>query len=284
MASARCFPASLCCLVLLALTQGLVDAQLNVGAFNIQVFGQAKMGKPDVVEVLKKILIRYDIVLIQEIRDASNTAIHELLRQVNSMGAGTWQMMLSERLGRTTSKEQYAFFYKQSTVSVVNVHQWPDVGDVFEREPYIVRFRPLGNYAVGDFAFLGIHVKPDDAVAEIDKLYDVYQSVSAMWNLPEMILGGDFNAGCTYVRAADWPKIRLRTDSSFLWTIGDDANTTVNQNTQCPYDRMVLAGARLRNNYVAGSAVVHRFDTIQNIPHALALEVSDHYPVEVRLR
>ena len=35
--------------------------------------------------------------------------------------------------------------------------------------------------AVGQFAFLGIHVKPDDAVAEIDKLYDVYESVSRMW-------------------------------------------------------------------------------------------------------
>jgi len=167
---------------------------------------------------------------------------------------------------------------------VVNVHQWPDVGDVFEREPYIVHFRPTNNYAVGGFGFLGIHVKPEDAVAEIDKLYDVYESVSRMWNLPEMLLSGDFNAGCTYVRPADWSKIRLRTDSRFLWVIGDDANTTVNQNTNCAYDRLVLAGTRLRNNYVTGSAAVHRFDTIQGINNAYALEVSDHYPVEMKLR
>jgi len=69
-------------------------------------------------------------------------------------------MMLSDRLGRTTSKEQYAFFYKTSTVSVVNSYQWPDVNDVFEREPYIVRFRPLTG-SQGDFAFAGIHVKPE---------------------------------------------------------------------------------------------------------------------------
>jgi len=259
------------------------EAQLLVGAFNIQIFGQAKMGKPDVVNVLKKILIRYDIVLIQEIRDAANTAIQELLREVNSMGAGTWQMMLSERLGRTSSKEQYAFFYKQSTVGVVNVHQWPDVGDVFEREPYIVRFRPTSNYAVGDFAFLGIHVKPDDAVVENDRLVDVYNSVSAMWNLPEMLIGGDLNADCSYVGANDWAKIRLRTDSRFLWTIPDTADTTVT-NTNCAYDRMILAGTRLRNNYVASSGVVHRFDTVQGISNQLALDTSDHYPVEIRLR
>jgi len=243
----------------------------------------AKMGKPDVVNVLKRILIRYDIVLIQEIRDASDTSIHQLLAEVNSMGAGTWAMRLSERLGRTSSKEQYAFFYKTSTVSVVNIYQWPDVGDVFEREPYIVRFRPTSNYAVGDFAFLGIHVKPEDAVNENDKLVDVYNSVSAMWGLPEMLIGGDLNAACTYVRPGDWVNIRLRQDSRFLWTIGDTADTTVTT-TNCAYDRLILAGSRLQTNYVSGSAVVHRFDTVQGISNALALETSDHYPVELRLR
>jgi len=259
------------------------DAQLLVGAFNIQVFGVAKMEKPDVVAVLKKILIRYHIVLIQEIRDAGDTAIHDLLREVNSMGAGTWQMMLSTRLGRTSSKEQYAFFYKVGTVSVVNSHQWPDVGDKFEREPYIVRFRPTSNYAVGDFAYLGIHVKPDDAVSEIDLLVDVYNSVSSMWGLQEMLIGGDLNADCTYVRPADWPNIRLRNDPRFLWTIGDSVDTTVTS-TDCAYDRLIIAGSRLQTNYVSGSAVVHRFDTEQGITNALALEVSDHYPVEFKLR
>lgn len=277
--------ASLACAAVLCLLAAThqADAQLLVGAFNIQVFGVSKMGKPDVVTVLKKILIRYDVVLIQEIRDASDTSIHQLLAEVNSMGAGTWRMMLSERLGRTSSKEQYAFFYKQSTVSVVTSHQWPDVGDVFEREPYIVRFRPTSNYAVGDFAFLGIHVKPEDAVNEIDKLVDVYNSVSSMWGLPEMLIGGDLNADCTYVGAGDWARIRLRNDPRFLWTIGDEADTTVTT-TNCAYDRMILAGSRLQSNYVSGSATVHRFDTVQGITNALALETSDHYPVEIRLR
>jgi endonuclease/exonuclease/phosphatase family metal-dependent hydrolase len=256
---------------------------LTVGAFNIQVFGVSKMGEPQVVEVLKKTLIHYDIVLIQEIRDSSNTAIHQLLAEVNSMGAGTWQMMLSERLGRTSSKEQYAFFYKQSTVGVVNVYQWPDVNDVFEREPYIVRFRPLGSSSSGDFAFLGIHVKPEDAVAEIDALVDVYNSVSSMWGLQNMLLGGDLNADCSYVGSSDWSKIRLRQDSRFLWTIPDTADTTVT-NTDCAYDRMILAGTSLRNSFVSGSAIVYRFDINQGISNQLALDTSDHYPVDIQVR
>jgi len=37
--------------------------------------------------------------------------------------------------------------------------------------------------------------------------------------------------------------------------------------------RLILAGTRLRNNYVASSAVVHLFDTVQGISNAL---VSKH--------
>ena len=32
-----------------------------------------------------------------------------------------------------------------------------------------------------DFALIGIHVKPDDAVAEIDGLLDVYDDVRRKW-------------------------------------------------------------------------------------------------------
>ena len=52
----------------------------------------------------------------------------------------------------------------------------------------------------------------------------------------DIILGGDFNAGCSYVRAGDWDNIRLRTQSRFMWVIGDDVDTTV-ASSSCPYDR-----------------------------------------------
>jgi hypothetical protein len=52
----------------------------------------------------------------------------------------------------------------------------------------------------------------------------------------DFILGGDFNAACTYVRPADWANIRLRQDSRFLWVIGDSIDTTATT-TNCAYDR-----------------------------------------------
>ncbi|KAG8506446.1 Deoxyribonuclease-1 [Galemys pyrenaicus] len=50
------------------------------------------------------------------------------------------------------------------------------------------------------------------------------------------MLMGDFNAGCSYVRPAQWASIRLRTHPAFLWLIPDSADTTVTP-SHCPYDR-----------------------------------------------
>ncbi|WP_370575639.1 endonuclease/exonuclease/phosphatase family protein, partial [Methanomethylovorans sp.] len=77
---------------------------LRIGAFNIQVFGTTKASKPEVMTVLADIIRTYDIIAIQEIRDSSQTALPNLVSLVNSDGS-QYQYVVSERLGRTTSKE-----------------------------------------------------------------------------------------------------------------------------------------------------------------------------------
>ena len=59
---------------------------LRFSAFNIQVFGTTKASKPDVMDVLGKIIRNYDVVAIQEIRDKSQTALPALVDTVNSDG------------------------------------------------------------------------------------------------------------------------------------------------------------------------------------------------------
>ncbi len=58
-------------------------AQTIFGSFNIQVFGKEKMKKEPVKEILVKILTRYDVFTIQEIRDASGEAFPELIAALN---------------------------------------------------------------------------------------------------------------------------------------------------------------------------------------------------------
>lgn len=54
--------------------------------------------------------------------------------------------------------------------------------------------------------------------------------------LQDIVLLGDFNAGCSYVSGSAWQQIRIFTDKTFHWLITDAADTTVSQ-TVCPYDR-----------------------------------------------
>jgi len=54
--------------------------------------------------------------------------------------------------------------------------------------------------------------------------------------LPDAILLGDFNAGCSYVVQGEFEQIRLYNQSRFHWLISDHADTTT-KTTSCPYDR-----------------------------------------------
>ena len=54
----------------------------------------------------------------------------------------TYSLTISERLGRSISKEQYAFLHKTSTVEVLSTYQFDDsADDIFEREPFTVFVR-----------------------------------------------------------------------------------------------------------------------------------------------
>lgn len=48
---------------------------------------------------------------------------------------------------------------------------------------------------------------------------------------------GDFNAACGYVAKKNRKNIRLFSDTSFIWLIKDDVDTTVKESTDCAYDR-----------------------------------------------
>ncbi|WP_411026917.1 endonuclease/exonuclease/phosphatase family protein, partial [Salmonella sp. s55044] len=105
--------AALCCTYAAAV-------QRKLAAFNIQVFGPSKAGKPDVMNELCQILQEYDIVLIQEIRNSDGTAIVSLLDQLNNEPGvdGAYAMEIGERVGRTSSKEQYCYFYRTAIFEI----------------------------------------------------------------------------------------------------------------------------------------------------------------------
>ena len=243
------------------------------------------MGKADEVAALAAVFEAYDLVCMQEIRDIAGTALPVLMTKLNE-GSSTpkFNSLVSARLGRTSSKEQYAIIWRIAadlSVDVAGATVYDEnTIDVFEREPFLV---PITLYPSTTqplaLTLVVIHVAPSDAVVEIDALVDVFDSLPPGTNA---LLLGDFNADCSYVSNSAWPSIRLRTDARFEWTIGDDTDSNV-ASSSCAYDRIVAAGPSLRARVVAGSPRVWRYDLDQGVSAELAKRVSDHYPVELKI-
>lgn len=255
---------------------------LNIGAFNVQIFGVTKMDKPDVVASLAAISTRYDLLLVQEIRDKSETAIYELLDQVNALVDDPYALLLSDRLGRTWSKEQYALLYRPSKLTWIDSYHYDDGdepdADLFEREPYIARFAASDGT---DFAVVSLHAAPDQAVDEIDFLADVIDDIAVRWEEPDVMVLGDLNAGCRYVTDSELPALLLAQDPAVDWWI-DDLTDTTTTDTVCPYDRILTRGA-VSDLVVEGSGSPYLFDQTLQLSPTDTRAVSDHYPVELLL-
>jgi len=247
---------------------------LRIGAFNIQVFGVSKASKPEVMSVLADIIRTYDIVAIEEIRDISQTALPDLVNLVNSDGS-QYAYVVGERLGRTSSKEQYAYLYDtKTTVLKSDPYTYPEPAgtDPFHREPYIATFGAI----TGDFdaTLITIHTDPDEATDEINSLYAVVDyAVSHTPFDQDVIVMGDFNADGSYFNEDGSCSLK---GSEYVWIIGNDVDTTT-KTTDRTYDRIVLTNSAA--SYFTGDAGVFRYDTEYGLTQDETEDVSDHYPV-----
>ncbi|KAB0403261.1 hypothetical protein E2I00_015731 [Balaenoptera physalus] len=274
--------------VLFALAGLLQQAlSLRIAAFNIRTFGETKMSNATLSNYIVQILSRYDIALVQEVRDNHLTAVGRLLDKLNQDDPNTYHYVVSEPLGRNSYKERYLFLFRPDQVSVLDSYQYDDGcepcgNDSFSREPAVVKFSSPFTQ-IKEFAIVPLHAAPSDAVAEINSLYDVYLDVWQKWDLENIMLMGDFNAGCSYVTPSQWSSIRLHKSPHFQWLIPDTADTTVTS-THCAYDRIVVAGPLLQGAVVPNSAAPFDFQAAYGLSDQTALAISDHYPVEVTLK
>ncbi|AKB84512.1 endonuclease/exonuclease/phosphatase family protein [Methanococcoides methylutens] len=243
---------------------------LVIGAFNVQIFGVSKADKPEVMKVLADIVRTYDVVAIQEIRDASQTALPELVDLVNTDGS-EYDYIVSERLGRTSSKEQYAYIYNTRTVEITGIPETypePEGTDPFHRQPYIAAVSSTqGNF---DAVLIVIHTDPDEATEEINDLDDVLAYAQSVY--PEendFVVMGDFNADGSYFDEDSTSDL-----DAYHWVIDDTVDTTT-KSTDYTYDRIVLTD----NSDLTGDSGVFRYDLEYGLSEELTTDVSDHYPV-----
>jgi len=236
---------------------------LRVASFNLQIFGETKATKSDVMAIYTEIMSRYDIIAVQEIRDTQSNAINQLVASLPG-----YKYVIGPRLGSTSSKEQYAYIYNPERVSLIDSYTATDVGQVFERPPFVAKFE-VNNFTM---IFIDSHTKPDNAAQEIKNLDMAVQEAEQKFaNDSNFMLMGDLNADCNYYNHL----LAANDLSNMIWEIPDSADTTA-KTTDCAYDRFIATADFAK--YIRSSGV-DRYDTLFGLTNDQAISVSDHYPI-----
>ena len=246
---------------------------ITVASFNIQTFGRTKLENPAVMDVLAGTVRRFDVVAIQEIRDLHTDVLPRFVAAVNATGA-RYDYLLGPALGRSNSKERYAFVF--NTARVVPDREWvytvDDPEDLFHREPLVARFRTRREQPFS-FTLVNIHTDPDEAVEEVDALTEVLLGIQQDGSQEDdVIVLGDLNADPRkFGRLAGVPRIR--------WVVDGVPTNTRRTKT---YDNVLFDG--LTTAEFTGRAGVFDFAREFQLDREAALAVSDHLPVWAEFR
>ncbi len=245
--------------------------KLLIATFNIQVFGESKLAKREVVDVLVQVVRQFDIVAIQEVRAKSDEILPRFLAAINADGS-RYDFLIGPRLGRTNSTEQYAFIYDTNRIEhdASSVGTMQDPTDLLHREPFISRFRRRTAAPEKAFSFwlVNIHTDPDEVKQEVSALADVFQVMqTARPDEDDVIILGDLNASEKQLG-------RLGQIPGITWVVsGAMTNTLQNKS----YDNMIFDG-QLTSEYTGRWGIVD-LERAFNLSREQALNVSDHLPV-----
>jgi len=244
---------------------------ITVASFNIQVFGISKLKKRKVMDVLAEIVRTFDVVAIQEIRSKDQSVLPRFVELVNSDGS-QYDYLIGERLGRTSSKEQYAFVFDATRIEIdrQSAYTLSDRTDLLHREPFVARFRTKTQPSDEAFTFtlVNIHTDPDETDQELDALDDAFRSVQHNgWREDDVILLGDLNEDEAHL--GELGQVR-----GIQWVVsGVPTNTRGSKS----YDN-ILFDSRSTIEHTGRWGVLN-FREAYGLTIDEALDVSDHFPV-----
>jgi endonuclease/exonuclease/phosphatase family metal-dependent hydrolase len=246
---------------------------IRLATFNIQVFGEAKLNDAAAMQTIVAILKNFDLIAIQEIRSLSQDILPQLIAELNADGH-RYDYALGPRLGRSTSKEQYAFVFDTETIEIDRnqLYTVDDPDDLLHREPLVGWFRARGPAPEQAFTFslVTVHTDPDETDQELDVLDDVFFKVrdDPRRGEDDVIMVGDFNAKALSMR-------QLGQLKGLVKVVNGETPTNTLHNAQ--YDNILFHEAATTE--FTGRGGVFDFLRQYNLPLEQAKRVSDHLPV-----
>ena len=128
---------NLLCVVVVVLAAS--SSAVRIGSFNLHQYGAKKSTETLVNNQIAQLINEFDLAIIQEITDVSLAAPYVLHNTLNALSkTHPYTMALSQRVGRSATKEQFIFFNRAATsgVDLINSYVYNDTqSNYFERPP-----------------------------------------------------------------------------------------------------------------------------------------------------
>jgi len=223
--------------------------------------------------VIVAILKNFDLIAIQEVRAVSQDVVPQLAALLNADGKYHYDYAIGPRLGRTSSKEQYAFVFDQASIEIDRnqLYTVDDPDRLLHRPPLVGWFRARGPAPQQAFTFslVTMHTDPDEVDLELDVLDNVFYKVRDDGrNEDDVIMLGDFNASETNLR-------QLGQIAGLVKVVSGQTPTNTLHNAQ--YDNILFD--RTATSEFTGRGGVYDFLRDYNLTLERAKHVSDHLPV-----
>jgi len=153
---------------------------IRIATINLGPFDPQKLSKEQVVGRLVRVIRRFDVVAVQDIRARDQGVLVEFLEKVNAEGRH-YDFAAPPAVGRDPVEQYSAFLFDRATVEVDRSTVFPveDPGGRFRREPLAASFlaRGPGTTEAFTFTLINVHTDPSGALEELDLLDDVFRAV-----------------------------------------------------------------------------------------------------------
>ncbi len=163
------------------------ESRLRIATFNIQRFGEKKASDAEVMQHIAQIVASFDLVAIQEVQSPQVMPVARLVDLINRSG-GRYDATVSEPIGRSTYREQYAFVWDATRIQMIpqSAYVVRDDQDRMSRPPMVASFEarvmPVSGRQPLRFTVINVHTAPDEVSQskpdnEMNVLDDVFLRV-----------------------------------------------------------------------------------------------------------
>jgi len=259
---------------------------IKIASWNVENWGKTKSTDPVRMRKIAEVIKEFDLIAVQEISNVREqndfgcprnedvcpgdnncgiirTALEKYLNEENGLN---YEFIFSPQI----KDERYLFIYNPDNIELECAELVNDPEDsqpICDLDPEntgkMIRQPFKGKFKAGyfDFVLLTVHTSPSINIQELEGLAYFYEQTLSEGE-PDVIILGDLNADCSYLKADDFISFR---NSDFIWLINDNFDTTVSQ-TDCAYDRFIFQDPTIED-------FTGNWGIINDIPDS----VSDHY-------